>query len=626
MAIDNYPKPRLPISNAMWRYNAVGGETTLSGYDSFGQPLQYTVNSEQLFLNGVMLVRGVDYAATTGTTITSLTALSAGDFVEILTYSNFNVATLAAPNITGTILNSQLNKSSITLGSATVNLGDSVSSLAGLTVDFNNNTYHMARGATNPSSGMIAGDLFWNTTSNALQTYTGSSWTSFAPPNAPTIGAATDVGTSRAYNNAAAAISFTPNNTGGVATQYYVTSTPGSLVSYGSTSPITVTGLTSGTNYTFNVVAQGSFGNSFASSSTSGLTVTSVPSSPTIGTATAAVTSASVSFTAPTYAGPGTLSYTVTSSPGGFTGTGATSPITVSGLSPSSSYTFTVTATNTNGTSAPSNGSNSITPLSISVNYLIVAGGGSGAIGQQNGNQNGGGGGAGGMLTGTSGLVPGSSFSITVGAGAAAIAGSGIIAGNSGNPSSFNGISAIGGGAGGGGMGGSGGGGYANATTGGSGTSGQGNAGGNSGGYNTGAGGGGGAGGVGASNSSGNGGAGGNGLASSISGSSVTYAGGGGGSRDSNNGSSDGAGGSGGGGAAGTSSVGNGAPNTGGGGGGSITLGTGSTGGSGIVIISYPNTYQNLTTINVGLTYSGPVNTGGNKVYTFTAGTGTVVW
>ena len=86
MAIDNYPKPRLPISNAMWRYNAVGGETTLSGYDSFGQPLQYTVNSEQLFLNGVMLVQNVDYAATTGTTITGLTALSAGDFVEILTY------------------------------------------------------------------------------------------------------------------------------------------------------------------------------------------------------------------------------------------------------------------------------------------------------------------------------------------------------------------------------------------------------------------------------------------------------------------------------------------------------------------------------------------------------------
>ena len=133
MAIDNYPKPRLPISNAMWRYNAVGGETTLSGYDSYGQPLQYTVNSEQLFLNGVMLVRGSDYAATTGTTITGLTALSAGDFVEILTYSNFNVATLAAPNITGSILNSQLNKSSITLGSNTVNLGDTVSSLSGVT-------------------------------------------------------------------------------------------------------------------------------------------------------------------------------------------------------------------------------------------------------------------------------------------------------------------------------------------------------------------------------------------------------------------------------------------------------------------------------------------------------------
>jgi hypothetical protein len=626
MAIDNYPKPRLPISNAMWRYNAVGGETTLSGYDSFGQPLQYTVNSEQLFLNGVMLVRNVDYTASTGSTITGLTALSAGDFVEILTYSNFNVTTIPAPNITGSIVNSQLNKSSIVLGGVTINLGDTVSTITGLTIDGTNNTIHINRGATNPSTGNVVGDIFWNTTSNAFQVYNGSSWTSFAAPAAPTIGTATDIGTSRAYNNAAASISFTPSNAAGVATQYYVTSTPGSLTSYGTTSPIIIGGLTSGTSYTFNVTAQGSFGSSPASSSTGSLTPTSVPSSPTISTATAGVASASVSFTAPSYTGPGSISYTVTSSPGGLTGTGSSSPITVSGLSPSSSYTFTVTATNTNGTSAPSSGSNSITPLAVSVNYLIVAGGGSGAIGQQNGNQNGGGGGAGGMLTGTSGLFPGSSFSITVGAGAAACAGSGIIAGNSGNPSSFNGISVIGGGAGGGGMGGSGGGGYATTPTGGSGTSGQGNVGGNSGGYNTGAGGGGGAGGAGASNSSGNGGAGGAGLASSISGSSVTYAGGGGGSRDSNNGSSDGAGGSGGGGAAGNGSVGNGTPNTGGGGGGSINLGTGSTGGSGIVIISYPNTYQNLTTIPVGLTYSGPVNTVGNKVYTFTAGTGTVVW
>jgi hypothetical protein len=44
------------------------------------------------------------------------------------------------------------------------------------------------------------------------------------------------------------------------------------------------------------------------------------------------------------------------------------------------------------------------------------------------------------------------------------------------------------------------------------------------------------------------------------------------------------------------------------------------------VILRYADTYPNLTSISGGLTYSGPVSTGGNKVYTFTAGTGTVIF
>jgi hypothetical protein len=52
---------------------------------------------------------------------------------------------------------------------------------------------------------------------------------------------------------------------------------------------------------------------------------------------------------------------------------------------------------------------------------------------------------------------------------------------------------------------------------------------------------------------------------------------------------------------------------------------TGGNGGSGIVVISYPNSYPTLTSIGGGLTYSY-ANTGGNNVYTFTGGTGTVSW
>jgi hypothetical protein len=76
------------------------------------------------------------------------------------------------------------------------------------------------------------------------------------------------------------------------------------------------------------------------------------PDAPTIGTATSTgATTVSVTFTAPANNGGSAITgFTVTSSPSGITGTGGSSPITVSGLSTGTAYTFTVTATNAIGT------------------------------------------------------------------------------------------------------------------------------------------------------------------------------------------------------------------------------------------------------------------------------------
>jgi hypothetical protein len=87
-----------------------------------------------------------------------------------------------------------------------------------------------------------------------------------------------------------------------------------------------------------------------------------IPGAPTIGTATAGALSASVTFTAPAYVGTGITGYTVTSSPGGVTGTGASSPVVVSGLTAGTAYTFTVTASTAGGTGPASAASNSVTP------------------------------------------------------------------------------------------------------------------------------------------------------------------------------------------------------------------------------------------------------------------------
>jgi hypothetical protein len=245
-----------------------------------------------------------------------------------------------------------------------------------------------------------------------------------------------------------------------------------------------------------------------------------------------------------------------------------------------------------------------------SASYLLVAGGGGG------GYFRGGGGGAGGMLTGTTTLSTGLTYTVVVGAG-----GSGVNPGTNGGNSTFTGLTtAVGGGIGGnlfnqapaatsGGSGG-GGGGYPGPYPGGSGTSGQGNAGGTgyTGGEPYGGGGGGGAGAVGGSNViNANGGI---GLQSSITGTAIYYAGGGGAGGYNTGGGGVGSGGAGGGGGGsnvngvnGTS----GTANTGGGGGGGPNgAASGGNGGSGIVIISIPTAqYTGITTGSPTITTSG---------------------
>ena len=326
-------------------------------------------------------------------------------------------------------------------------------------------------------------------------------------------------------------------------------------------------------------------------------------------------------------------------------------------------YTFTVNASDGVNTIPRTFNINSV--ARIPIEYLIVGGGGAGS------NRIAGGGGAGGMLSGTfsySKLLD--TISLSVGQGGAAFSDNNTGgAGSNGQNSTLFGLTAFGGGTGGyysevpGGSGGGSGGGGGGLSTGsvsglagtpGSGTSGQGN----NGGYGAeyGGGGGGGAGGAGQQGNKGgtrydSGGNGGIGVASSITGTSTHYAGGGGGGqRDlsaparTNIWQIRGDGGLGGGGHGsgytGDNMTGGayatpGAPNTGGGGGGGAHSGTagggfvgdfrGAAGGSGVVVLAYPNTFPAPTAISNGLTYDTPTRSG-YRVYRFTAGSGTVTF
>ena len=79
------------VNSTRWQKTTTAAQTSLSGNDDYGDPLIYTPGYEQLYLNGVLLARDVDYTATNGTTITGLAPLTAGHIIEIIAYNNINV-------------------------------------------------------------------------------------------------------------------------------------------------------------------------------------------------------------------------------------------------------------------------------------------------------------------------------------------------------------------------------------------------------------------------------------------------------------------------------------------------------------------------------------------------------
>jgi len=158
-------------------------------------------------------------------------------------------------------------------------------------------------------------------------------------PNLSNPAAPTDV--SAVLGNAQATVSFTAGATGGSTyLRYTVTAIPSGITASGSSSPITVTGLTNGTDYRFSVSASNGKVGATALSGLSNQVSPAAPSTtPTGVSALAGNGQATVSFTVPT---SGSASYTATSIPGGYSATGTSSPIVVSGLQNGTSYRFTV--------------------------------------------------------------------------------------------------------------------------------------------------------------------------------------------------------------------------------------------------------------------------------------------
>jgi hypothetical protein len=283
-----------------------------------------------------------------------------------------------------------------------------------------------------------------------------ASYTLAQVPASPTMGTATATGATTAN----VTYSASSDNGGANITSYTATSIPsggtGTLNQAGS-GTINVTGLTTGTSYTFTVTATNSAGTGANSAVSNQVTEWSIPDAPTIGTATTTgATTATVSFTAPTLNGNSTItSYTATSSPGGITGSlsqAGSGTISITGLTAGTTYTFTVTATNSVGTSANSAASNQITYVTPSSTSYTTAGTysfiptsgvtsvsivaiGAGGGGGWNGGGNGGGAGGGLGYKNNYPVTPGTPYTLVVGGGGiwtpSGYCASGIYSGNS---------------------------------------------------------------------------------------------------------------------------------------------------------------------------------------------------
>jgi hypothetical protein len=70
--------------NLRWTKTPGAGVTALTGTDDNSITLVYTVGQEQVYVNGVLLIRSSDYTASNGTSITLASATFAGDIIEVL--------------------------------------------------------------------------------------------------------------------------------------------------------------------------------------------------------------------------------------------------------------------------------------------------------------------------------------------------------------------------------------------------------------------------------------------------------------------------------------------------------------------------------------------------------------
>ncbi|MHB8165168.1 MAG: Lcl domain-containing protein [Sulfuricella sp.] len=329
------------------------GSSAITGYTVTSNSGGVTATSTSIPITVTGLTNGTPYTFTvTATNSAGTGASSAASNSVIPGKSSQTVSFGAAPAI-------------VVGGTGTV----SAIATSGLAVSYSSTTPAVCAASGSTVTGMTAGactiaanqagNASYNAAAQVTQSITiskASQTVSFGTAPAIAVGG---TGTVSAIATSGLAVIFS-------STTPSVCTVSGSTVSGSTVSGSTVSGIAAGACS----IAANQAGDTYynpAATLTQNIMVaapTTAPDAPTgVSATTAGNSQATVSFAAPANNGGAAIAgYTVTSSLGGITATGTTSPITVTGLTNGTAYTFTVTATNIAGTSAASAASGSVTP------------------------------------------------------------------------------------------------------------------------------------------------------------------------------------------------------------------------------------------------------------------------
>ena len=152
-----------------WRATATDAQTLFSGVGSTGVTLAYSVARENVYVNGALQQRNIDYTADNGTTVTFLVGLTAGDIVEVLCVNNtpdgtvpeplddfLNKAIITSQTVTGPVtFNSNIQTgNSLLVGTDSTTLAKIEVGAENATVDRNTFIDFVAQAATSPEYGL----------------------------------------------------------------------------------------------------------------------------------------------------------------------------------------------------------------------------------------------------------------------------------------------------------------------------------------------------------------------------------------------------------------------------------------------------------------------------------------